>query len=212
MTNVEFYFDPGCPWCWVTSRWLLLVSNRRDINITWRPFSLALKNGALETRDKESPYAAKHRAAHRVLRVMMAAKEKHDKPLIDSYSCFGTKHHTAGFDYDDEWITNVLEELELPAELIEAADDARYDEKLQAELQSAIDVVGEDVGVPTIIFTNDDDEKQGYFGPVIRELPEMDEALKLWDGLVNLATVKSFYEIKRSRPAGGPDTASTARC
>lgn len=212
MIKVEFYFDPGCPWCWVTSRWLLLVSNRRDIDITWRPFSLAIKNKALEAKAKESPHAKNHRDSHRVLRVMMVASEMHGTPLIDSYSVFGTKRHTAGFDYNDEWIANVLDEMKLPAELIEAADDASYDDKLKAELQSAIDIVGEDVGVPTIVFTNENGEKQGYFGPVIRELPEMDEALKLWDGLANLATVSSFYELKRSRPAGGPDTASTARC
>lgn len=188
------------------------MSSERDINITWRPFSLALKNNAFESTDKESPHAKSSRDAHRVLRVMMAAQQRQNKPLIDSYSCFGTKRHTAGFDYDDEWIANVIAELGLPAELIKAADDASYDETLQAELQSAIDVVGKDVGVPTIVFTNDDGKKQGYFGPVILELPEMDEALKLWDGLSNLATVKSFYELKRSRPSGGPNTASTARC
>lgn len=212
MSKVEFYFDPACPWCWVTSRWLLLVSNKREIDITWRPFSLAMKNGKLDKTEDDNPYTKKQLASHRVLRIMVAAAEQHGVSLADSYTAFGIKHHTAGFNYDDEWITTTLEELNLPAELIKAGEDHSLDTHLQSELDSAIEVVGEDVGVPTIVFTNDDDTKQGYFGPVIMELPEMDEALKLWDGLSSLATVKSFYELKRSRPSGGPDTASTARC
>lgn len=211
MTKVEFYFDPGCPWCWVTSRWLLLVNEHREMEVTWRPFSLAMKNGSLE-KEEDSPYAAVHRASHRVLRVMMAAHKHHKLPLIDSYTLFGIKHHVAGFDYDKEWTINTVNELGLPKEISEAADDTSYDELLAAELQSAVDVVGEDVGVPTIVFTTPGGEKQGYFGPVIREVPELDEALRLWDGLANLATVSSFYELKRSRPSGGPNTSSNANC
>lgn len=212
MTQVEFYFDPSCPWCWVTSRWLLYVSNYREINVTWRPFSLALKNNSLEGTADESPYAVKAHQSHRVLRVMIHALRQHGIPLIDSYTAFGIKHHTAGFDYNNEWIASVLDEMGLPAELIKAADDTTLDEFLQVELQSAIEVVGQDVGVPTIVFTSQAGNKLGYFGPVIRELPERDEALKLWDGLANLATVGSFYELKRNRPNGGPDIASTAKC
>lgn len=142
----------------------------------------------------------------------MLAAQQHGIELIDSYSLFGLKHHMAGFPYNDEWIANVLEELGAPADLISAADDSSLDAKLQSELDAAIEVVGEDVGVPTIVFTLDDGTRQGYFGPVIREIPELDEALKLWDGLANLATVKSFYELKRSRPNGGADTSSSAVC
>ena len=211
MTKVEFYFDPVCPWCWVTSRWLLLVRDHRDINIVWRPFSLALKTGSITPRDDESNHAEDHRASHRVLRVMIAAQQ-HGVELIDSYSLFGLKHHTAGFPYTDKWIANVLEELDAPAELITAADDTSLDSTLQSELDTAIEVVGNDVGVPTIVFILDDGTRQGYFGPVLREIPEFDEAVKLWDGLANLATVKIFYELKRSRPDGGPDTSGPAVC
>lgn len=163
-------------------------------------------------RDNESEHAENHRQAHRVLRVSLAAQQAHGLPLIQSYTRFGIKHHTAGFAYSDEWIANVLDELSLPAELIGAADDTSLDEDLESELQSALDVVGNDVGVPTIVFTNENGDKQGYFGPVLLALPSTDESIKLWDGLSSLAGVKSFYELKRSRPPGGPDTASAARC
>lgn len=212
MTNVDFYFDPVCPWCWVTSRWLLIVSEHRDMTINWRPFSLALKTGSINPRDGESSHAHDHRQSHRVLRVMTAAYQRYDFALIDSYTLFGIKHHTAGFPYSNKWIATVLEELQLPPGLIDAADDATLDEWLQSELNSAIDVVGNDVGVPTIVFTAEDGTRQGYFGPVIREVPALDEALQLWDGLVQIATLRSFYELKRSRPAGNPLTGSSATC
>lgn len=210
MTKIDFYYDPSCPFCWITSRWLLQVSAHRDIDIGWRPFSLALKNNEKTKQDNETKHAQNHRDSHRVLRVIAAA-EQAGTSAIDLYSAFGAKYHTAGFPYDDTWISNVLEELKLPAELAQAADDAAHDEYLQSELQSALDAAGNAIGVPTIVFYSDGD-KLGYFGPVLNELPELSESLDIWDGLAKLATVKSFYELKRSRPSGGPDTASTARC
>lgn len=210
MTKIDFYYDPACPFCWITSRWLLQVSSHRDIDITWRQFSLALKNDTLTEREDESEHDKKSRDSHRVHRVIAAA-EKSGVSAIDLYSLFGTKHHTAGFDYDDIWIANVLDEAGLPAELAKAADDTSYDEYLQSEIQSAVDAAGKDIGVPTIVFYNGE-EKLGYFGPVLNELPELEESLAIWDGLEKLAKIKAFYEIKRNRPSGSPDIASTARC
>lgn len=212
MTKVEFYFDPACPWSWVTSRWLLSVREHRDINITWRPFSLAIKNDSLVKKDGESPYTTKHRASHRVLRLMMEASKNHGVSLEKMYTHFGIKHHIAGFDYSDEWILATLKELDLPASLLSAGDKTDYDQELSREIDSATEVAGNDVGVPIIVFTNEKEERQGYFGPVIRTIPETKEALKLWDGLHNLATVSSFYELKRGRPDGGPDTSGPAIC
>lgn len=210
MTHVDFYFDPSCPFSWITSRWLLQISAKRDVDITWRPFSLALKNDELVSSGESSPHAASHRAAHRVLRIMAAARS-HDASMIDMYTAFGVKYHTAGFDYSDEWIRTTLDELRLPAELLDAADDTQYDGWLAREMQSALDAVGDDVGVPIIVFTQDD-TRRGYFGPVLNELPDIDESLRIWDGLSQLGSVNAFYELKRSRPSGGPDTASTAKC
>lgn len=208
--NVEFYFDPACPFCWITSRWLLVVSGERDINIEWKPFSLAIKNNELDSG--EGKYAEMHRASHRALRMMMAAHSGHNTPLIDLYTSFGIKHHVAGFEIDNDLLTEILTEKGLPVELLNEADNTKYDQLLEGYIKDATDTAGQDIGVPTIVFTNKDGKKQGFFGPVLQELPDNKECLELWDGLSKLATNSSFYELKRSRPGGTPDIGSTARC
>jgi DSBA-like thioredoxin domain len=208
--NVDFYFCPSCPFCWITSRWLCMVSNDRNINITWKPFSLAIKNDTLHN-NADSKYAAGSRAAHRVLRVMLAA-EKEKASLLDLYTEFGIQHFVVGLDYDHAMIKKILERKKLPVSLLKFADDEKLDAKIEASMKEAISIAGEDIGVPTIVFELKDGTKAGYFGPVLQDLPDKEESLRLWDGLSMLATDKSFYELKRSRPAGGPDVYSTAKC
>jgi hypothetical protein len=128
------------------------------------------------------------------------------------YTTFGIKHHVAGFDLDDEIIAGVLDEHHLPVHLLDAGDDVGYDVQLNSSMQSAIDIAGSDIGVPTIVFEAVDGTLNGFFGPVLQTLPDLDEGLRLWDGLSLLASDKNFYELKRSRPSGGPDVASTAKC
>lgn len=210
MQRVDFYFDPSCPFCWITSRWLLQVSQERETDIRWRPFSLAIKNDELANDGSDkSPHGEGHRAAHRVLRVIAAA-EQQGASLIELYSAFGRPYHLEDRSFDDALIADVLAAQGLPAELLEAADDAAFDEHLNDELQSALDVVGDDTGVPTIVFVSDSGEKTGYFGPVLNGMPSKEEGLAIWDGLTALGTVSAFYELKRTRPGGGPDTASTS--
>lgn len=211
MTKIDFYFDPACPFSWITSRWLIQVSKERDINITWRPFSLALKNNALEASDDESSHAKAHRSAHRVQRVIYKASQEHSASAIDLYSEFGIRHHIMEKPFDDDMIAEVLAEKSLPAALIKVADDSSVDSSLQAEIDSAVSAAGKDIGVPTIVFYSKNDEHLGYFGPVLNELPELEESLAIWDGLEKLATVSSFYELKRNRP-GGPNVFSAAKC
>ena len=207
--KIEFYYDPCCPWCWITSRWLKTVEQERDIKITWLPFSLAIKNNELEDKDSSSNYAMTHRAAHRVHRVIEAIVKDGASNRGELYTAFGTSHFIEKNQYDDATIKNVLEGLNINAsDLLKAADDESIDEVLQEHLDNAIDVVGEDVGVPLIIFVNEDEQRTGYFGPVITELPAREEALDLWDGLQKLASNKSFYELKRSRNVG-PNVDST---
>lgn len=211
--KVEFYFDPCCPFCWVTSRWLLMVSGERQLDISWKQFSLAIKNDELagDGSDK-TEHGDMHRAAHRIHRVMLAAKKSHSAKLIDLYTAFGIPYHLAGEEFDNELIDKVLERAKLPAELAKAADDTSLDKQLGQSTNEAVDVVGSDIGVPTIVFVAEDGSKTGYFGPVLQALPDKPEALKLWDNLSGLATDKYFYELKRGRPSGGPDTVSTAKC
>lgn len=208
--KVVFYFDPSCPFSWITSRWLLQAQTQRDIEIDWRPLSLALKNNHLDqSTSDETWHAQQHRAAHRILRVMLAANQA-GLSLISGYSAFGMHRHVKDHQYSDKLIEQVLEDLNLPAELIQAADDSSYDQALKDYIQLAIKSAGPDIGVPVIAFPSQDGQEIGYFGPVLNSLPSHEDGLKLWDGLSSLASSSQFYELKRSRPDGQPDTASTA--
>jgi len=209
--NIEFYFDPSCPFCWITSRWLLQVSNKRDITIQWIPFSLTLKNNELDQRTKHTPYAEEHYAAHRVIRVIEAATE-HGGSLINLYTRFGISYHLGKEKFTDSLIEEILKEQELPASLLKEADSKNWDPILQNKIDQAVSVVGNDIGVPTIIFQNTKGQKRGFFGPVLQDLPEIDESVKLWDAISALAQSSHFYELKRARPQGMPDVVSTAHC
>lgn len=212
IVKVEFYFDPCCPFCWITSRWLLMVGGERDIQVEWKQFSLAIKNTELANDGHDqTEHGDMHRAAHRVHRVILAASQN-GASLIGLYTDFGIPFHVGGEKFNDELIAKVLERHKLPAGLLASADDKSLDQKLQNSTDEAIAVAGEDIGVPTIIFEAEDGSKSGFFGPVLQTLPDKDEALKLWDGLSQLANDSNFYELKRSRPSGGPDVFSTAKC
>ena len=210
MERIEFFYDPCCPFCWITSRFLLEVSVQRDVDVTWRPFSLAMKNNELAGDDDAvNEHGEMHRSSHRVLRVITKAAEQHGASVIDLYSAFGRRFHLDHEKYDDTMIADVLAAAGLPAELAKAADDTSLDEGLQASINSAVEAVGDDTGVPTIVFVSDDGQRRGFYGPVLQELPSKDDALRLWDSLVGLVSVPAFYELKRTRPEGMPDTAST---
>ena len=204
--KIAFYFDPSCPWCWVTSRWILKCSNKREINIDWRLFSLAYKNGDLKNEKSE----VKHMPSHRIERVMLAAT-KQGVNMIDLYTSFGIKHFIGGEEYNNGLIISVLDQLKLNKQLINFADDRSLDKELISSSKSAVDIVGQDIGVPTIVFIYEDKKQVGFFGPVLKDLPDQTESLKVWDNLVELAKQDSFYELKRGRN-GGPDVFSTAKC
>ena len=210
--NVYFYFDPSCPWCWVTSRWLNEVAVIRGVTVSWLPFSLALKNNEIIANDNEkSPYGEYHRSAHRTLRLIEAAAQSYGaEARFKLYSALGAEYHVHSEDelYTDQIIKNALKVCSYDIDL-DALDDIAYDRDLQKHLDSALEVVGTDVGVPTIIFETEKG-KTGYFGPVITRLPDTETGLRMWDGLSALAEVDGFYELKRSR-IEDVDTLSTKR-
>jgi len=212
MVSVEFYYDPSCPFCWITSRWLLQVQAEREIGITWRQFSLALKNNELQPSDEEGVHAAVHRDSHRIQRIICKATAEYGASGVELYSEFGIRFHIMEKGFGNDTIREVLEAKKLPAELLAAADDTSLDTALQSELNTATDAAGKDIGVPTIVFADKAGKRMGYFGPVLNELPStLEESLDLWDGLEKLASTSSFYEIKRARP-GAPNVFSAARC
>lgn len=211
--NVYFYFDPSCEWCWIASRWLHEVSTIRNIQVSWLPFSLALKNNEVVPGGQElSPYGEYHRSAHRTLRLIEAAVEKYGvEARFKLYSALGAEYHVRSDEefYTDEIILKALSECSYDVSL-ETLDDIAYDRDLQKHLEGALAVVGNDVGVPTIVFETEHG-KTGYFGPVLNTLPDTDSGLALWDGLSAMAQVEGFYELKRTRTLDA-DPSSTKRC
>jgi predicted DsbA family dithiol-disulfide isomerase len=203
--KIDFYFDPACPWCWITSRWILLAKNKRDIDVNWKLFSLAWKNGELDKESKKDW----HISSHRVERVLIAA-EKQGANLLDLYTNFGIRHFLSGDDYDDKLIAEILKQLKLDKGLIKYADDSSLDKDIIKSSKEALKAIGEDIGVPTIVF-HEKGKSRGFFGPVLSELPTQEEAVKIWDSLVELSKIEYLSELKRGR-SSGPDVYSTAKC
>ncbi|GAQ59171.1 DsbA family protein [Streptomyces acidiscabies] len=204
-TPVDFWFDPLCPWAWMTSRWVLEVQKQRDIDIRWHPFSLAVLN-----EDKLDQLPEEYREllatkAWKPIRVVTAAWQKHGDSVVGPlYTALGTRFHNNGEGPTLEAIAGALEEVGLPADLIDYAEqeDFEFDAELRASHKEGIDKVGQDVGTPIIAVPGPEGKEVAFFGPVVTPAPKGDAALRLWDGTIAVASVPGFYEIKRTRTQG----------
>lgn len=200
--TADFWFDPLCPWAWMTSRWMLEVEKVRPVDVRWHVMSLAVLN---EPKLDELPeqYQEAMKNAWGPVRVVIAAQQLHgDEVLGGLYTALGTRVHNRGEGPTREAILGALDEVGLPASLADYADSDAYDKELRASHKEGIDKVGQDVGTPVIAVPGPDGEQLAFFGPVVTPAPKGEQAARLWDGTLAVASVPGFYEIKRTRTQG----------
>ncbi len=210
-SDIHFYFDPVCPFCWMTSKWVRTVQAQRNYTVDWRFISLRQVNAGVDYDAHFPPeYEAGHTAGLRLLRVTARAREEHGPDAVDRLQAaygghiFDTPDPTPEMAEGEvrerrgtrEFVAPILEEVGLPTVLADALDDDCWDSVIRAETDEALAYTGKDVGTPIIHFEPPDGA--AFFGPVISRLPSDEEAVELWDHVIALALFPGFAELKRS--------------
>ncbi len=224
-SQVRFYFDPVCPFCWLTSKWVRMVQAERGYTVDWRFISLRLINDHVDYDAQFPPeYEAGHTAGLRLLRVAARTRAEHGREAVDPLQAalgkriFDTPADEGADEHRErrgtrEFVEPILREAGLPIDLAGALDDDSWDAQIRADGDEALALTGKDVGTPIIHF--EPPEGVAFFGPVISRLPSQERAIELWDHVVGLASFPGFAELKRSlreRPqlvalGADPDTA-----
>ena len=200
--TVDMWFDPLCPWAWVTSRWLLDVEQVRPLDIQFNVMSLSVLN---EGRDLPEQYRELMGKGWGPVRVCIAAAESAGPQVLRAlYTALGTRIHLQKYELGPKLYTEALTEVGLDPALADAATSNAWDEALRGSHDAGMKPVGNDVGTPVIHAPgpNGDDDKVAFFGPVVTPAPKGEAAGKLWDGVLLVAGTPGFFELKRSRDIG----------
>jgi protein-disulfide isomerase-like protein with CxxC motif len=191
--QVDFWFDPLCPWAWITSRWMVEVEQVRPVTAHWHVMSLAVLNEGRD--DLPEQYRELLQTGWGPVRVLIAAEQAYGPEVLGPlYTALGTRFHHEKAPRDRATITAALAEAGLPASLADAMDSTEYDEAVRASHAEGIDRVGYEVGTPIISFNG-----ASIFGPVVSPIPRGEDAGKLWDGVALVMGTDGFFELKRSR-------------
>jgi 2-hydroxychromene-2-carboxylate isomerase len=194
-TAVDFWFDPTCPWAWMTSRWVGEVAEHRDLDVSWHVMSLFVLN---EDQDIPENYREALSTGQVYSRLVTAARLRLGEDIVKPfYDALGERIHHRQEKDPAVVVPAVLEELGLDADLADAAWTDETDAAMRESHRDGIERVGQDVGTPVIAV-----EGTAFFGPVISPAPKGQQALDLWDGVVAAARYPGFFELKRSRTTG----------
>lgn len=194
----DFWFDPLCPWAWISSRWMLEVEQVRPVDVRWHVMSLGYLN---QGRDLSEHYRKVMESAWGPVRVCVAAEQQFgSEVLLPLYTALGNRKHLEKLELTREVIVEALAEAGLPESLADAMTSTEYDEALKASHHAGMDQVGFEVGTPVISVTGKPDaEPVAFFGPVVSPIPRGEDAAKLWDGVLLVAGTDGFFELKRTR-------------
>ncbi|HET7406022.1 MAG TPA: DsbA family protein [Mycobacteriales bacterium] len=191
-SEIDFWFDPICPWAWITSRWVLEVEQVRDVTTRWHVMSLSMLN---EGRDLSPDYKESMRRAIGPVRICTAARiECGEEIVLPLYTALGTRFHNRHEPRELDTVKAALADAGLPESLVEAADSEKYDDALRASHDDGMNRVGLEVGTPVIAVGD-----TAFFGPVVTPIPRGEAAGRLWDGVLLVANTDGFFELKRTR-------------
>lgn len=197
----DMWFDPRCPWAWITSRWLLEVEQVRPVDVRFHVMSLSILNEGRD--DLPARYKEGLAKGWGPVRVAIAAEQKFgNEALRPLYTALGTRIHHEQQELGPELYEGALTDAGLPAQLAEAADSTEFDERLRESHFAGMNPVGMDVGTPVIHVPGPDGKLIAFFGPVVTPRPKGEAAGRLWDGTLLVAGTPGFYEIKRTRDVG----------
>jgi hypothetical protein len=195
MTEADFWFDPLCPWAWITSRWMLEVEQVRSVKTRWHLMSLAYLNLVQHKGEGLDPERLKglEQAWGPIRICAAAAAERGDDVLLPMYTALGTRFHIQQR-RDEDALREAVAEVGLPSSVVDAATSTEFDETIKDSHQKGMDLVGLDVGTPVISV-----DGNAFFGPVVTPIPRGEAAGRLWDGVLAVAGTDGFFELKRTR-------------